>query len=1010
MHSFCRVPVSRTPSPLSWNFTLRLRFLVVALGLAAEDAAHAAVPAGAGDYAVREWHMQDGLPSDQITRINQDGDGYLWVATTSGMARFDGTHFTAHPLTAETSSYTRVTATTSAGRVVAAPFFRRGLVALQDGAFRPWEPAVFQDRVVNALFTEPAGALWAACDDGTVLRHENGQTKVFDVDDGLPRARVRTFARDAGGQVWIASDGYVARHQDGELVPLADNFDGSELRIGSSETGGPWLVTRDRLLRIEGERAIERAALPALLGAHYVQALEENRDGTLWIGTRSQGLHVLAGGEIRQVPTTHEDVFSLCEDREGNMWVGTNGGGLYRVRRKTYRLYDKSAGLRDNFTFTLMEDAQGDIWLANRDGGVARVRDGAVDVLAERPGWLRMSAMSIFQGAPGRLAVTSGSGVYEFADERSLALRRIEALPAFGSIRATFVARNGDVWLSLDPNRVARLRKDKVDTFGPAEGFHGRQVRGMAEDARGGILLGTSDGRLLRFADGKFDPIPLGGVATGAIQAIRIARDGEIWLGTVDAGIVALRRGKVAVCDARHGLPDSNITQIVPDGHGYLWFGSKRGIFRLGEKELIDCLDGKAARLSPLVAGHDEGLKDISCQGLYQPAALRARDGKLWFATRRGVVVIDPTVQLAAPPPPLVAVEEVRLDDRPVPLRRPFEVDGRVRKLEIRFGVLNLSAPERVHAKYRLDGFDADWVIAPPGRTATYPRLPPAQYRFRVMASVGDGAANELGDAVTFTVEPRWWQTAWFRIAAVTAAALGVAGMVRAWSHRRLRRRLEKLEREGAIERERTRIAQNIHDDLGASLTRISLLTQHARHENSSSAGYFDQIHRTASDITRTMDEIVWAVNPKYDDVENLAGYLGNFAQGFLSVAGIRCRLDVPDQFPHIALTSQTRHHLFLCCKETLNNVVKHAGADEVSISFAVRGPNLVLAIADNGRGYDARVPAGRGNGEIRAASGTGLESLRRRMTELGGQCDIHSTVGRGSTVTFTVPLGLPAN
>lgn len=962
--------------------------------------------AASDDYAVREWHMRDGLLSDQIMRINQDKEGYLWVGTTSGMVRFDGTHFTEYPLTGEPKAYTSVTAFTAEDGLLAAPAFRRGLVVMDRGGFRPWRPGEFQGRAVT-LFAEPGGALWIACDDGTIVRHQNGQSRIFDTEDGLPVVPGRvTFASDASGQLWIACDGFVARYLEGELVPLAENLEGSELRLGSSETGGPWLVSRNRLMRIEGERLVELARLPLLLGAHYVQALEEDRNGLLWVGTRSQGLHVLRDGRLQQVPTAHEDVFSLCEDREGNMWVGTNGGGLYRVRRKSYQLYDKTAGLLDNLTQTLVEDSRGDIWFANRDGGVARLHDGVIETFATRPEVPTISAISIFRTAQGAMGVTSNSGVFEFSEGPQFAMRRLASLPL--GIRVSFTARNGDVWFAFG-NRVGRLRDGKLQSFGPNEGFHGQQVRGIAEEAQGSILFGTTDGKLVRGRDGQFETIPLGGVATGAIQAIRVESNGEIWLGTVESGIVVLANGKVRVCTAEHGLPDSNITQIIPDGHGYLWFGSKRGIFRVSQTELVACLEGKIARLSPLVIGHDEGLKDISCQGLYQPAALRARDGKLWFATRRGVVSIDPTVQLEPPSPPVVAIEEIRYDDRPVPLTRPFQLDARVRKLEIRFGVLNLSSPERIHAKYRLDGFDTDWVTAAPNRVATYPRLPPAQYRFRVIASSGDGVTNEIGDAITLTVEPRWWQTAWFRIGVLAIAALGVAWTVRVWSHQRLRRRLDKLEREGAIERERRRIAQNIHDDLGASLTRISLLTQHARHENSSGAGYFDQIHRTASDITRTMDEIVWAVNPKYDDVENLAGYLGNFAQSFLSVAGIRCRLDVPGELPPITLTSQTRHHLFLCCKETLNNVVKHAGADEVTISFAVRAPHLVISIADNGCGHDGHVAAGRVHGEDRingghrAVSGTGLDSLRRRMTELGGRCDIHSVAGRGSTVTFTV-------
>ena len=261
---------------MSWNFTLRLPLVVAALAALPESMPGArAAQRISDDYAIREWHAPDGLPSEQITRINQDGEGYLWVATTSGMARFDGAHFTEYPLTTDSASYTRVTVSSATRGLIAAPFSRRGLVALENGAFRPWQPEEFQARAITALFAERGGALWMACDDGTVVRHEGGRSRVFSSEDGLLRARVRTFASDASGQVWIASDGFVARYQEGELIPLADNFGGSELRIGSSETGGPWLVTRDRLMRFDGDRAVEVAPLPLLLGARS----EERRVG-----------------------------------------------------------------------------------------------------------------------------------------------------------------------------------------------------------------------------------------------------------------------------------------------------------------------------------------------------------------------------------------------------------------------------------------------------------------------------------------------------------------------------------------------------------------------------------------------------------------------------------------------------------------------------------------------------------------------------------------------------------
>ncbi|MEO6568588.1 MAG: two-component regulator propeller domain-containing protein, partial [Opitutaceae bacterium] len=262
---------------MSRNPTLRLSLPVVALiAVFASVSRAGAARAAVDDFAIREWHMQDGLPTDQITRINQDADGYLWVGTTSGMTRFDGAHFTEYPLTPEKGSYTRVTTSNPVHGVIAAPFFRRGLVKMDNGVFRPWLPENFDGRMVSALFSEKAGALWIACDDGTVARYHGGKLRVFNSEDGLPQARTRTFASDGNGQVWIASDGFVARYQEGEFVPLAEDFDGSELRIGSSETGGPWLVTRDRLMRLDGDRVVELARLPPLIGAHYVQAIEED--------------------------------------------------------------------------------------------------------------------------------------------------------------------------------------------------------------------------------------------------------------------------------------------------------------------------------------------------------------------------------------------------------------------------------------------------------------------------------------------------------------------------------------------------------------------------------------------------------------------------------------------------------------------------------------------------------------------------------------------------------------
>jgi signal transduction histidine kinase len=272
------------------------------------------------------------------------------------------------------------------------------------------------------------------------------------------------------------------------------------------------------------------------------------------------------------------------------------------------------------------------------------------------------------------------------------------------------------------------------------------------------------------------------------------------------------------------------------------------------------------------------------------------------------------------------------------------------------------------------------------------------------MASNGYGEWDDPGALLDITVFPPWWQSIWAQLIYLITLVIIVAMSVRVLSHRRLRLRLQRLEQERAIERERTRIARNIHDELGASLTHISLITQAAEHANPTQAASFEKIYEATHEITRSMDEVVWAVNPKCDNLENLVYYVGNFAQRLLSAASIRCRLDLPQTLPALRLSSPVRHNLFLCCKEALNNVVKHSKADLVSIAIKMDGSTLQIVIADNGRGLSQPSPSA-ATDNLRLAPGNGLDNLRNRMAEIGGTCEFSSQPTGGLIVTFSIPL-----
>jgi signal transduction histidine kinase len=339
----------------------------------------------------------------------------------------------------------------------------------------------------------------------------------------------------------------------------------------------------------------------------------------------------------------------------------------------------------------------------------------------------------------------------------------------------------------------------------------------------------------------------------------------------------------------------------------------------------------------------------------------------------------------------------------------PVKVPPGRHRFEFQYTGLSFVDPEKVRFKCRLHGFETDWVDVGAERTAHYNYIPPGHYAFQVIACNNDGVWNETGASMAFSVLPYFWQTLWFRILAWTTIIAASGGLVWFETRRRMRQKLERLEWQRAVEHERARIAHDIHDDLGAHLTRISMLSESARAELENperATADLNQIYDTARDLTRAMDEIVWAVNPRYDTLEGLAGYLEKFAQDLLAAADIRCRLDMPMEFPTWRLTADVRHNVFLAFKEALHNVVKHSAASEASIRLTAGATSFELVVEDNGRGFTA------GDGKKTASedsdrllSGNGLENMTRRLSEIRGQCQIQSVPGQGTRITFTVPI-----
>jgi signal transduction histidine kinase len=578
-------------------------------------------------------------------------------------------------------------------------------------------------------------------------------------------------------------------------------------------------------------------------------------------------------------------------------------------------------------------------------------------------------------------------------------------------VKALLADQAGRIWAGTKSGLfVADGNSSNVFKLNEEVGRNG--VRALAEDGAGNVWAGTESGILFRITTNNTTAFQPGDSKTPhAIWSLLAEADGTVWAGTFRGGLLRFRNGQFARFGMEDGLPDNIICQILPDDAGNLWLGSHQGIFRVAKAALENHAREATNAVAGAVFGRSDGLPSLECSGGYQPAAWRGRDGQLWFTTMKGAVSVRPEKVQANLLPPPVAIEEILIDgisldattktpEQPAPAGIFFdrdktflEVPPGKHQFEFRYTGVSLVSSDRVQFRYRLEGADAHWVEAGTRRSVQYNLLPAGTYRFRVIACNSDRTWNETGCTLMLKIQPHFYETLWFRAIAGLAAAGLVAGAVWYAVTRRLQRRMEHLARQQAVERERTRIAKDIHDDLGANLTLIARLGDLARQEMS--VERIDKMAGTARQAVKSLDEIVWAVNPRNDTLAHLIDYTGQFAADYLRAAGVRCLLDVPEQVPPREVPSNVRHNVFLVVKEALQNIVKHAHATEVWLRIHAARESLRIVIEDNGGGFE-HAPED--------ALADGLRNMRQRMSELGGECRIQSRVGTGTEIVVELP------
>jgi signal transduction histidine kinase/ligand-binding sensor domain-containing protein len=970
---------------------------------------------------MRPWQTEDGLPDNSVSGLAQSEDGYLWIGTPTGLARFDGIRFDNIPLTNVITLPNHGVVTMLRGRRGALwlAMDRGALVRLSGKTSRAFVSEL-PNLIPNGLAEGADGSVLFAYRNGNLFCVNGEKVSRASTNAGFPDGLdICALATDGGGTIWWAKEGQVGIYTNG-IFRVIKNLNLLPMRLAAAADGGVWVCCGYQLFKCDaGGHWTDFGQFYPDNSGTVATVMIEDRDGGVWIGTSYNGLYRHTENGFQSIATSHGGILSLIEDREGSIWAGTSGGGLNRIRPRAITLDDAQSGLPFSSVESVCEDTNGVIWAATQNGVLVRNLNGRWEPVPNSGDWPG-DATCVAADAQDRVWVgTRLHGLFCWRGGKFIDWGDAGALRG-QTLHTLVVSKSGDLWVGQEaPNIIYRIRDGRVTKFPFEPGI--RVFRAMCEDAAGNIWAATSKGILFRISGETVSEVTLRAPENlGSIRCLYGTPDGALWIGYAGAGVGRLKDGRFTEVGSPQGLFDDYISHIVADGQGWLWFGANHGLFKVRAEDFENLAAGKISRVRSIHYGRGEGLPSL--QGTFgdSPDVLRSRDGRLWIPMQTALVTVDPEKIYEHNGPPATLLTRVLLDDRviaqydgvlppenaaaeiPDALGGPLklELPPGHRSVKFEFTAFNFSAPENVRFRHRLRGLENGWIETEAGdaRSVTHQTLGSGEYDFEISACNGDGDWSKNIAAISLTVAPFFWQTWWFRALAVLAFTFCVIAIVRYVSFRRLRARLHLLEQQAALQRERTRIAKDIHDDLGANLTQIAYLGELANQDRGEPQIVGERIRKisaTARAAVKSLDEIVWAVNPRNDTLAHLLDYAGQFAVDYLATVGIRCRLDFPENIAPRELSTDLRHNLFLVVKESLHNIFKHAGASEVRLRAQVDDDAVQIFIEDNGRGF-ASTPDN--------AFSDGLRNMSQRMAEIGGQFRVASQPGAGTTVTISLP------
>ncbi len=944
------------------------------------------------------WLTENGLPQNTVHAIAQTRDGYIWIGTEEGLARFDGIKFTVFDKQNTPqlkSNYIRTLLADRQGNLWIGT--AEGLVRMLNGSFTLFTTNEgLPSDTIQAVHEDREGNLWVATATGLGLFRSGGLT-TFTTKERLIGGSIQALFEDTDGALWIATPYGVGRVKDGKFTnyTVRDGLGSNTVRaIQQDRDRGLWFGSLGGLTLFKGGRFTTYTTRDGLPNDRII-SLHADRDGGLLIGTAG-GLCRFAKGRFTGFNSgdvlSTSTVLSLLEDLEGNLWIGTESGGINLLKDTKFTTYTVRNGLSNDLVKSIHEDRLGNTWIGTDGGGLNLLKDGRLSVYTTRDGLSSNVVLALFSDNAGNLWAGTPTGLNRLTQGKFTVYTSADGL-ANNDVRSILSDPQGNLWIGTRGG-LTRMKNGVFKTFTEVDGLANDLITTLYEDAKGNLWIGTFGG-LSKLTNDEFTTFTTrDGLASDAVISLHEDSEGTLWIGTNGGGLNRMKDGKLTAYTTSHGLLDDVVYRILEDGRNNLWLSCRKGVFHIAKKELDDFANGRITSIAPVAYGTADGMMTRECSGGGDPAGWRGKDGKLWFPTIKGVAMIDPErIKTNSQAPPVV-IEQIRIDEKSFAPGDRIELPPGTTRLDLYYTAPSFVAPEKVRFKYKLEGFDKDWIDSGTRRIAYYTNLRPGAYTFRVIASNNDGVWNQTGAAFGLYLKPYFYQAYWFYAVSVIGLAL------LAWLLYRLRVRGMQAQF-GAVLAERTRIAREIHDNLAQEMSGISVQLEVVARTMPTGADvsttHLDRARRQVRHGIAEARRYVWELRSPTLENNDLPTALAETARRLTHETPVQAQVEVNGTFRPLA--QLVEDNLLRIGQEAMNNAVKHAQAQRISVKLVFDALRVQLIVRDDGRGFDDRLAA---NGR---AGHFGLIGMRERAEQIGGTLSIQSREGSGTEVVADVPI-----